>query len=253
MTKHTTTALVTGGAGLLGSAITRALSGAGHRVVITYQRDADRAEALAAELRTDGTPTLALPFDLADPTAARTLLHTIDQSGFGPVNILVNNAVPQTDARRLDFTTFAEAEDASWRNLVRHNVEGTLDLIRAVLPGMRAAGPGRIVSISSNLVHAGMPGAVAYTAAKAALHGASRSLAWEVGRDGITVNLVTSGLIASERAERMLGDAIAGVTAGTPIGRLVTAAEVAAAVGFLVSPGAAGITAAEIVVDGGKN
>ncbi|MGO1057322.1 SDR family NAD(P)-dependent oxidoreductase [Crossiella sp. CA198] len=247
------TALVTGGSGLLGSAISRVLAAAGHPVVLTYQRAAERAETLAAELRDAGTPALALPFELADPDGAGTLLGAIEAAGFGPVGVLVNNALPQPDTRRPDLAAFVEAADASWRNLVRHNVEGTLSLIRSVLPGMLASGHGRIVSISTTLVHCGLPGAVAYGAAKAALHGASRSLAWEVGRAGITVNLVTPGLIASKRAELEIGEAIAGVTAGTPIGRLVTAEEVAAAVGFLVSAGAAGITGSEIVVDGGKD
>ncbi|GAA2821705.1 SDR family NAD(P)-dependent oxidoreductase [Crossiella cryophila] len=253
MSEHNTTALVTGGAGLLGTAISRALAKAGHPVVLTYQRAADRANALAAELEAAGTPALAAPFELADPDASATLLDTIEAAGFSPVGILVNNALPQPDTRRPDLAAFTDATDASWRNLVRHNVEGTLSLIRAVLPGMLAAGYGRVVSISSTLVHSGLPGGVPYSAAKAAMHGASRSLAWEVGRAGVTVNVVTPGLIASKKAEEEIGEAIAGVTGATPIGRLVTVDEVAAAVGFLASPGAAGITGSEIVVDGGKD
>ena len=220
-------AIVTGGASRLGGAITAALVKDGYEVVATYRSGRERVEALGVR---------AERFDLADPDSAEALLERT-----GPVDVLVHNA-------------FAWSQDP--RALVRANVEGMLDLVGTFLPGMTEAGWGRVVLLSSAVVRAGIPGLGAYAAAKGAVHAAARSLSWNGGPAGVTVNVVVPGLIASERTESAVddfADHVADVESRTPLGRLATADEVAAAVLFFCSEQASGVTGQELFVDGGKD
>ncbi|MET1074212.1 MAG: SDR family NAD(P)-dependent oxidoreductase [Umezawaea sp.] len=223
-------AIVTGGGSRIGAAITSALVKEGYDVVATYRSDRGRAEALGVR---------AEPFDLADPGSAAALIDAV-----GPVDVLVHNAFAWSDP----------ADD--WRTALRANTEGLLDLVGAVLPGMTAAGWGRVVLLSSAVVRAGIPGLGAYAASKGSVHAAARSLAWDGGPAGVTVNVVVPGLIASERTGAATGefaDHVADVASRTPLGRLATADEVAAAVLFFCSEQASGITGQELYVDGGKD
>ncbi|HWO67413.1 MAG TPA: SDR family oxidoreductase [Umezawaea sp.] len=223
-------AIVTGGASRIGGAITSALLKEGYEVFATYRSHRERVEALGVR---------AEPFDLADPESAAALLERT-----GSVDVLVHNAFAWSDPA------------VDWRPAVRANVEGMLDLVGACLPGMTGAGWGRVVLLSSAVVHAGIPGLAGYAAAKGAVHAAARSLSWDGGPAGVTVNVVVPGLIASERTEAAAGDFadhVADVASRTPLGRLATADEVAAAVLFFCSEQASGVTGQELFVDGGKD
>ncbi|GDY31745.1 SDR family NAD(P)-dependent oxidoreductase [Gandjariella thermophila] len=244
---------MTGGAGGIGSAITRAVAASGHRVALTYYRGEDRARALVEELRVSGAEVTALPLDLEDPDSVAGLLDRVHDR-LGPVSVAVHNAVAWPE-NLIGGPEAGALLESGWRTALRGTVEGTLALTEAAVADMAAAGWGRVVLVSSAVVRLGMAGRVAYSASKSALHGAARSLAWQVGPQGVTVNVVVPGIIATERvlaATGGFGEAVRDVIAHTPLRRLATPEEVAATVGFLASDGAAGITGQEIVVDGGQ-
>jgi 3-oxoacyl-[acyl-carrier protein] reductase len=254
MPEQSRTAVVTGGAGGIGSALTRRLAASGHRMVVTFRHHKDQAQALAEELAAAGGEAVALPFDLTDPESPGDLVAQVHDA-FGPIEILVNNAVVWPE-RMVGGSEDADALlEAGWRDSLRGTVEGTLALTEAALPDMTAANWGRVVLMSSGVVRIGMANRVAYGASKAALHGAARSLAWQVGPRSVTVNVVVPGVIATERirnATGPFGDVVADLIAHTPLGRLATPEEVGATVDFLTSAAASGLTGQQIAVDGGQ-
>jgi NAD(P)-dependent dehydrogenase (short-subunit alcohol dehydrogenase family) len=249
----TRTAVVTGGASGLGAAMSRALADAGHQLVITYRRDAERAGKLVAELTGAGHTAIALPFDLGEPASAELLSADVGER-FGGASVLVHNAVVWPAASPAQSKLLVDMGVVD-RDPMRHSVEGTLDLTRAMLPGMIETGWGRLIFVSSGIVRSGMRGGVTYAAAKAALHGAARSLAWEVGPSGVTVNVVVPGWIATDRVlngpdevRRM----VAAETEHVPLGRLASPDEVAAGVAFFASEQASGVSGQELLIDGGR-
>ncbi|MFT4126246.1 MAG: 3-oxoacyl-ACP reductase [Gordonia sp. (in: high G+C Gram-positive bacteria)] len=241
--------LVTGGARGLGAAIVRAFADEGARVVIDYHRSADAATTLAAEL---GDRALAVRADVTDPAAVQHLF-TQAETAFGePVSTIVNNALPtysfNGDARsRVDQLTWSEID-----NQTRGVVGGALHTVQAALPGMRRRHFGRVVNIGTNLVQNPVVPYHDYTAAKAALLALTRTMSHDLGPDGITVNMVSGGLLrttdASAATPEPLFDAIA---AGTPLRAVTTPAQLASAVLFFASPWGRAVTGQNLVVDGG--
>lgn len=185
-------ALVTGGATGIGAAIVRGFVRNGARVAFL---DIDRApaEALAAEL---GNGTLFLPCDLTDIAALRAAVAQIE-SALGPVRALVNNAANDKRHRIEDLTP--EEWDASFAVNLRQQAFAT----QAVLPGMKAAGGGAIVNLSSIAWMGGAPDMVAYASAKSAVIGMTRSLAVAAGKDGIRVNAIAPGAVMTEKQMRL--------------------------------------------------
>jgi 3-oxoacyl-[acyl-carrier protein] reductase len=169
--------LVTGGSGGIGRAITAAFSAAGAVVAATSRSG-----------RIPDAP-LALAMDLEDPGSIVAAV-TEATDGLGGIDTLVANAVrwPTGFAER-----FEDLDPRDWRAVLRANIEGTFSLIQAALPVLRTSGAGRIVIISSGAAEEGHPPAAHYIAAKAALHGLCRALAWDAGRDGILVNVIAAG------------------------------------------------------------
>jgi 3-oxoacyl-[acyl-carrier protein] reductase len=236
-------AIVTGGAGSLGSAIAAELSRQGSRVVIAYRSAAGEAADLAARLGGGGR-AIAVPADLRLPGAADTITAAA-RDAFGAPTILVNNAGVMTNTR-------VEAmSDDEWDETIAVNLTAAFRLVRAVIPGMRAAGTGRIVNVSSQAAFRGSIGRAHYAAAKAGMLGLSYSLAKELGPDGITVNAVVPGRIASDMLAAHSSGREESWLTETPLGRFGTAEEVASAVGYLVSDGASYITGATLQVGGG--
>jgi NAD(P)-dependent dehydrogenase (short-subunit alcohol dehydrogenase family) len=147
-------------------------------------------------------------------------------------------------------------EDLAWSDVLRHLelfAKSPLLLTQSVLPGMRAAGTGRIVHIGSDLFERGEAGWSAYMAGKGAMLGLTRGWARELGRHGITVNLVAPGWIPVERHGTVPEDVRTGWLEQQAVQRMGTPADVAATVAFLVSPGAAFITGERIAVNGGHH
>jgi 3-oxoacyl-[acyl-carrier protein] reductase len=216
------------------------LAARGAAVAVHYNRGRDGAEALAAELGR----AVAIGADLVSPSGPDELVAAATLQ-LGPVTILVNNAGVMTDAR-------VEAmPDELWDEALTVNLTAAFRACRAVIPGMRAAGFGRIVNVSSQAALMGSAAHAHYAAAKAGLHGLTFSLAKELGPTGITVNVVLPGRIETPLlAERSVGR-MEEWLGQTPLGRLGRPEEVAAVVGFLASEEASYVTGAAVNVSGG--
>ena len=243
-------ALVLGASGGLGGAIARGLAEAGATVAVS-SRSADR---LAAAFPDDRTfPKLAA--DLAAPGVGRSLAaRALD--ALGGVDILVNNSGGPPP------TTALGATDEQWRAQFDAMVMSLVDLTSALVPGMRERRWGRIVTVASSGVVAPIPNLALSNALRAALLGWSKTLAAEVAADGVTVNMVLPGRIATSRVEaldranaersgRSVGEVEKAALATIPAARYGTPEEFAAAAVFLASPQASYVTGTTIRVDGG--
>ncbi|MBX9400751.1 3-oxoacyl-ACP reductase FabG [Lysobacter sp. BMK333-48F3] len=234
-------ALVTGGSGDLGGAICRRLAGDGWQVIVHANAGLERAEALAAQIRADGGRAEAVAFDVADGEAARAALERLLEDG--PIQGLVNNAGIHDDA------PMAGMSAAQWTRVIDVSLHGFFHVTQPLLLPMARTRWGRIVSVSSVAAVLGNRGQSNYAAAKAALHGASKSLAREMASRGITVNVIAPGVIEG----RMAADAFPpeAIKQMVPAGRAGRADEVAALVAFLCSNDAGYINGQVIGINGG--
>jgi meso-butanediol dehydrogenase/(S,S)-butanediol dehydrogenase/diacetyl reductase len=237
-------AAVSGGADGMGAACVERLAAEGARVFV-LDRDGAKAERLAERLAAAGAKVEALRADVMIEAELTSALAEAEARA-GRLDVLINIAGGSAPG------LIAELDSAVWDRLYALNVRSTVIACRAVLPVMRRQGGGAIVNMSSISGLRGDPGWAAYNAAKAAIVNLTQSLAWEVGRDGIRVNAVCPGPIASPRMLGTLPDkAAAGYEQATALGRMGAPEEVAAAILFLASAEAAFITGAALVIDGG--
>ncbi len=209
----------------------------------------DRIHERAAELTALGYRAAGFVADLTDRAQVRTVVDTVTET-FGSIDIVVNNAgMVQVGSHDGDDRRFVTLDDASWDRDIDRNLTTAFNVTRAVLAGMVDRGWGRVVMVSSVTGPiASDPGAAAYAAAKAGMDGLMRALSVEVGPDGVTVNSVAPGWIAS--GSQLPTEAEAG--RHTPLRRSGTPAEVAEVVAFLAGERSRYVTGSVVVVDGGN-
>jgi len=236
-------ALVTGATRGIGRAIALALGGAGATVIGTGTSDAGAA-AISEVLGQAGARGRGAVLNVRDAEGVDRLLGEIEQES-GAVSILVNNAGITRDNLMLRM------KDDEWDTVMETNLKAVFRLSRGVLRGMMKARAGRIINITSVVGSSGNAGQVNYSAAKAGITGLTRSLAREIGSRGITVNCVAPGFIDTDMTQALPEASRTALLGQIPLGRLGQPDDVAAAVVFLASPGAAYITGATLHVNGG--
>jgi len=234
-------ALVTGGSGVIGAAICRALARTGVQVIIHAHRGQARAQQLAQDIMSEGGSASVTVFDIADDQQVAQAMQALLE--IGPVQILVNNAGAHQDALMAGMAL------ETWHTVINTNLNGFYRVTQPLLLPMIRTRWGRIINISSIAGIIGNKGQANYAAAKAGLHGASKSLALEVASRGVTVNVVAPGVIdtgmsqesfPSERIKEMI-----------PSGRKGRPEEVASLVTYLASDQASYITGQVISISGG--
>lgn len=234
-------ALVTGGSGTIGAAIARELGSAGHHVYVHAHGQTGRADAVAAEIVSDGGSAEVARFDVTNATETqRALEHLLEA---GAIQIVVNNAGIHDDA------VMPGMRPEQWSRVIDVSLNGFFNVTQPLLLPMIRTRWGRIVNISSVSAVAGNRGQTNYAAAKAGLHGATRSLALELASRGITVNTVAPGIIASPAIENVFDQGA--IDHMVPMKRAGRPEEVAHLVGFLASDRAGYISGQLISINGG--
>jgi len=234
-------ALVTGASGSIGAAIAATLAAAGHYVYLHANGQLERARVLAAEILAHGGSAEALRFDLTQPSETAAAVEGILASG--PIQILVNNAGIHDDA------VMPGMRPDQWSRVIDISLNGFFNVTQPLLMPMIRTRWGRIINISSVSAIMGNRGQANYAAAKAGLHGATRSLSLELASRGITVNTVAPGIIASPATETLFPkDVLARMV---PMQRAGTPEEVADLVSFLASDRAGYISGQIISINGG--
>jgi len=241
--------LVSGAGRGLGAAIARAFAGQGARVVINYRHSEAAARALAAEL---GGRAVALQADITDPQAARRLVNQAAEAFGSHVTTVVNNALGDFSFNGDGRETIQTIPWDDFAGQLDVTLRGSLNLIQAAGPAMEVAGFGRVINIGTNLFQNPVVPYHDYTAAKAALLSLTRTAAADLGPFGITVNMLSGGLLRTTDASAATPEAIFDLIAqSTPLRKVTTPAEFADAVLFFAAPWSRAVTGQNLVVDGG--
>jgi 3-oxoacyl-[acyl-carrier protein] reductase len=233
-------ALVTGASRGIGKAIAEKLAADGFFVVGTATTGSG-AEAISDYLAENGK---GLKLNVADADSIEEMIKTVNDS-FGAPTVLVNNAGVTRD------NLLMRMKDDEWNDIINTNLTSVFRMSKAVLRGMMKAKTGRIINISSVVGATGNAGQANYAAAKAGMIGFAKSMAKEVGSRNITINTVAPGFIDTDMTKELSDDIKNTLLASIPLSRLGEAREIAHAVAFLASEGAAYITGETLHVNGG--
>ena len=241
------TALVTGGMGGIGTAICQHLVAQGSKVIASYNRGGDHEAArLWREEQLKNGYDIAIRYvDVADFHSCEKMIKDIDAE-FDGIDILVNNAGITRDVQ------LYKMDQEQWQTVLRTNLDSIFNVTRHVINGMIARGYGRIINISSINGQKGQFGQTNYSAAKAGIHGFTKSLAQEVARKGITVNTISPGYIATSMVMSVADEIREKIIAQIPVGRLGKPEEVARATAFLAAESSGFITGSNLTINGGQ-
>jgi 3-oxoacyl-[acyl-carrier protein] reductase len=234
-------ALVTGGSGGIGAAICRRLAADGYHVWIHAHRGVDTAQALADDINAQGGSAQVVVFDVTNPAAVADALNPLLERT--PIQILVNNAGIHDDA------VFPGMRAEQWHHVIDVSLHGFFNVTQPLMMPMIRTRWGRIINITSVAAITGNRGQVNYSAAKGALHSATKSLALEVASRGITVNAVAPGIITTPMSQDTFDAAT--IAQLVPMKRAGRPEEVADLVSFLASERAAYISGQVISINGG--
>lgn len=234
-------AIVTGGTRGIGAAISQKLQAMGMTVVANYAGNDEKAQAFEA-----ATGIRAVKWDVGDHAACLAGCAQVEAE-IGPIDVLVNNAGITRDATLLKMTY------DMWDEVMRINLGGCFNMAKAVFPGMRERGWGRIVNIGSINGQGGQYGQVNYAAAKSGIHGFTKALAQEGAKFGVTVNALAPGYIDTNMVAAVPEDVLAKIVAKVPVGRLGQADEIARGVAFLCGEDAGFVTGSTLSINGGQH
>ena len=240
-------ALVTGGMGGLGTAVCRRLHAAGFKVAATYSPSNPTPEAWLAAQRDEGYRFLSYKVDVANYADTEWMMQKL-LSECGRLDVLVNNAGITRDQ------TLRNMDHADWSSVIHANLDSVFNMSKQAIEPMMAQQWGRIINISSVNGQKGAYGQANYAAAKAGMHGLTKSLALEMARHGVTVNTVSPGYLNTKMVQQVPQDILMGrILPQIPLGRLGEPEEVAALVAYLASQEAGFITGANIAINGGQH
>ena len=236
--------LVTGGTRGIGRSIAEAFAAQGANVAFTYRSSVAEADALSAELNAIGVKAMGIQADAADFEGAEAAVLSII-TAWGSIDILVNNAGVTRDGLMIRMS------EADWDAVVGTNLKSVFNYSKAVYRPMMKQRSGRIINMSSIVGVTGNAGQTNYSASKAGIIGFSKSLAKELGRRGVTVNVVAPGYVETDMTAKLSDAAREAMLGAVPVGRPASPSDISAAVIFLASEGASYITGHVLHVDGG--
>ncbi|MGH8682213.1 MAG: acetoacetyl-CoA reductase [Burkholderiales bacterium] len=240
-------ALITGGMGGLGETISTKMHDAGYRVVVTHSPGNSSAAGWLIEYQAKGYTFAAYPVDVSEFESCQACVAKV-QAEVGPIDILVNNAGITRDM------TFRKMTKADWDAVLKTNLDSVFNMTKPVCDGMVERSWGRIINVSSVNGSKGAFGQTNYAAAKAGMHGFTKSLALEVARKGVTVNTISPGYIGTKMVMAIPKDVLdSKILPQIPLGRLGKPAEVAGLIIYLCSEEAAFVTGANIAINGGQH
>lgn len=240
-------ALVTGGMGGLGEAVCIKLAALGYRVVTTHSPGNTKAAEWMQTMNNMGYGFKAYPCDVADFDSAKACIEQVTAE-IGPVDVLVNNAGITRDM------TFKRMTKADWDAVIHTNLDSVFNMTKQVMDGMVERKWGRVINVSSLNGIKGAFGQTNYAAAKAGMHGFTKSLALEVAKSGVTVNTISPGYIGTKMVLAIPQEVLESkILPQIPMSRLGKPEEIAGLIAYLSSDEAAFVTGANISINGGQH
>jgi len=240
-------ALITGGMGGLGETISTKMADAGYAVAVTFSPSNKTVGQWTAEMKSRRYEFRAYPCDVADFESSKACVEAVVKD-LGPVDILVNNAGITRDM------TFRKMGKGDWDAVLRTNLDSVFNMTKQVCDGMVDRGWGRVINVASVNGSKGAFGQTNYAAAKAGMHGFTKSLALEVAKKGVTVNTISPGYIGTRMVTAIPKEILdSKILPQIPIGRLGKPDEVAGLIIYLCSEEAAFVNGANIAINGGQH